>query len=390
MKLKVLIILTCLGLAACKKPPINPDASALLLYYQDSSAKNINHTRYLALLERGRLMGLPGISLLVHDDVNGLWTGATGAADIEQNIKMSQANLFRLASITKTFISTAVLQLSESGKINLDDPISKYLPAEYTKDLANAGNTSIRQVLNHTSGIFNFNKNPNYKLAVINDPFHVWTSLEKIDYARNQDPYFSTGDGWHYSNTNFLLLGELINQVSGLNYDAHIRKNIFDPLQMKHTYFGTENRYPEGLTKSYTDMYGNETIRECTVMDAGVFGPEGGMISTSYDLMLFIRALYTNKVLKPETLQEMMKMVPCVFPQSYYTHYGLGLMNWITPGGEGFGHGGSLTGFSTEMFYFPDKKTTIVVLVNIGILGESPLNDRYQDFLVDLAATVFK
>jgi D-alanyl-D-alanine carboxypeptidase len=125
-------------------------------------------------------------------------------------------------------------------------------------------------------------------------------------------------------------------------------------------------------------------------MDAGVFGPEGGMISAAYDLSIFIKALFEYQVINSQSLGEMLEFVPCKFDQDYYNEYGLGLMNWETIGGTGYGHGGSLTGFSTEMFYFPEKKTTLIVLCNVGILGESPTTQHYQDFLIDLTQTVFE
>lgn len=386
--ISVFVVLSVL--LSCSKLDIHPDLNGLGLYFADSSDRNPNNEKYLALLQRGKTGGLPGLSVLIFTGQDGLWVGASGYADLKDKVKMSPANLFRLASITKSFVSTAVLKLAEDHLLDLDEPLDTYVSSSMTRGIANAGSATVRQTLQHTSGVYDFIDNSNFKLAVINAPYKVWSCRDKLDFARGKDPSFAPGEGWKYSNSNYLLLGEAIEKVSGMTFEAYIRKIIFEPLHMNYTWFGSENRFPEGLVRSYVDMYGNGTLRDISAMDAGVFSAEGGLISTAYDIGLFIGALFDKQIINEQSLLEMMKFVPCEFPQNYYTQYGLGLMNWITAGGIGYGHGGSLTGFSTEMFYFPDRKTILIVLCNVGSMGTSPLDQHYQDFLFDLSKTVLE
>ncbi len=289
----------------------------------------------------------PGITVLIAKDGKVLYKKAFGLADIESNTPLSVDNVFPIGSMTKQFTAVAVLQLVNEGKINLNDDIKKYLP-DY-----NSHNKiiTIENLLTHTSGILGFG-NAEQK----------FTSKEDIiDAIQNDELLFEPGSNFRYSNSAFYLLGLIIEKASGLTYQEYVQKNIFDPLQMKHSYFDTdENDIPmlangNGIRRSKDD-------RIATFHHWAWPYSAGNILSTTEDLLLWNEGLNGDKIV-PQSLLEK-AFTSYVLNNGAKTNYGYG---WNVIPHEGYTeieHGGSTNGSFSEGIRIPEKDLYIVALSN--------------------------
>jgi D-alanyl-D-alanine carboxypeptidase len=155
-------------------------------------------------------------------------------------------------------MAVEILQLKEQGKIDLDAPITKYLPLKYSKYVKNADKISVRNLLNHTSGVPEYNENPQFISQVIEHPLTNFTAVDCLKAISETNPLFASGRKYKYTNTNYLLLSLIGNSITG-DHAAYIEKNIFKPLQLNNTYYGNDFNYLKGLnlTQSYWDVFNN-------------------------------------------------------------------------------------------------------------------------------------
>jgi CubicO group peptidase (beta-lactamase class C family) len=286
-------------------------------------------------------------SVLVVKDGKTLIDQGYGSADLEWNIPNTPTTKFRLGSITKQFTATSVLLLQERGKLNIDDPISKYLPdapAAWSK-------ITIYNVLTHTSGIPSFTGFPDYRSTEWNDT----NPTELVLRFRDKPLDFEPGTKFSYSNSGYVLLGYLIEKVSGQTYADFLQQNIFTPLNMKDTGIDSNaailpqraqgyRRSPRGIEH---DGYISMTIPFSA----------GALYSTTGDLLKWEQALFGGKVLNPESLARM--------TTPFKSDYGLGLFIRTADGHKVITHGGGIEGFNTSLNYYPDDKLTVIVLGNL-------------------------
>jgi D-alanyl-D-alanine carboxypeptidase len=167
---------------------------------------------------------IPGAIIFVDDPGQGSWTTTLGTSDLAARVPMNVNSYMRIGSITKTFTATVILQLVDEGKLRLDDPVAKYLP-----QVPNGTNTTIRELLNMTSGLFDYSTDQDFQQA---DPGKVWDTKDLIAIAFRHRPYFAPGHGLHYTNTNYILLGMLIEQITGMPVEKAFQQRIFAPLGM--------------------------------------------------------------------------------------------------------------------------------------------------------------
>jgi len=198
---------------------------------------------------------IPGASVGVYSEKEGWWVGAQGYADLEKKLPMTNCHLQYLQSISKSYMAVEILQLKEQGKIDLDAPMTNYLPAKYSKYIRNASAVTIRMLLNHTSGIPEYNEAPAFVSNVILHPLQNFSSEDCLKAINGMEFQFSPGSKYKYTNTNYLLLSLIGDAVTG-DHAAYIKKNIFKPLELSNSYYGKDLNYLKGLSlpQSYWDV----------------------------------------------------------------------------------------------------------------------------------------
>lgn len=353
---------------SCRKgEDIAPSFYACNFPFADSSSANPDNSNFNSLLAGLTASGVPGITMSVYHENNGLWLGASGKADLHNNVNMRSCNISRAGSTVKMFTATTVLLLQEEGKLDIDDKISDYLTGDVINKLENAEKATIRQLLQHSSGIYNYIQNLKFQTASLNDLIREWSAEDLLKYAYHQKAYFQPGEDVQYSNTNYILLGMLITEIEGKPFYKVFEEKLFIPLGLTLTSFAAENPVPEGIARGYIDLYSNLQVIESTYYSGwDYYTADGGLISNPCDLNNFFRALMNGQVLNPASISEMMtwQAPKEQDPEFFNIWYGLGIFKMETPQGMAYFHSGDAIGYYCNMMYFPDDGTTIVYASN--------------------------
>ncbi len=261
----------------------------------------------------------------------------------------------------------------EEEKLDLQDTLDKWLPDSIISNVPNAKDITVEQLLNNTSGIFNYTNNPQFgsdQLAVFVDGAEIDTSREAIiqNYVAGEDPYFAPGESFEYSNTNYLLLGMIIESVAGNSYKNEVNRLILSPLGLDNTYFVGDEIHEKTLVSSYADLLGQDGILEDTTEAFSSLAStlsDGGIISNTKDVARFSDALFGGELITPESLNTMLSWSNVDEREvEVADQYGLGVYEEQTPWGENWGHDGGTFGYISKMRYFPETDTTITVFVN--------------------------
>lgn len=315
-----------------------------------------------ALLKQQRkAMRVPGATATIVFADGSRWSSAAGKAIRSPEAKATPRTPFVVGSITKTFVAALILKLAEDGALNLDDPLSRWLPA-----YPNGANISLRQLLSHSSGVHNYFEHPDYGQLVFKRPTHKWAPTEILATFAHK-PYFAPGAGYYYSNTNYVLLGLVAEAAGGAQLGEQLRTRFTHPLGLARTYFQGDGPpvaasakghllKPAGM-KEISDSTGYRPTRSA----ATVAWAAGDGVATADDIATWARALYGGEVLDPESLAEMLD--DARYPGS---GYGLGVRVRQLDGRRLVGHTGSLRGFVAATWHLPADETTIAVLTNRG------------------------
>jgi D-alanyl-D-alanine carboxypeptidase len=268
-----------------------------------------------------------------------------GMANVETQTPLTASTKLRIGSVTKTFTAIAVLQLVEAGKLRLDDPLSRFAP-----EIPDAGAIRIAQLLSHTSGIPDF------------------IPLEEV---RKRPLEFAPGMRINYSNNGYQLLGRIIEKVSGLSWEDYLRQHIFLPAGMTNSGLDRSLNLP-GRAAGYLPGKEGSYLPVLIESAEGAYAA-GGLYSTVEDMLRWIQALDSGKLLSRAMLQR--ATGPGVTSDGRKTVYGLGWMTKEVRGLRRYGHGGDIPGFNAYVAQFPDENFTVVVLANIGMRPPGPLPD---------------
>lgn len=297
---------------------------------------------------------VPGIVALVVDHKRGIdWLYTAGVCDIPKNLPMDSDYTFRIASITKTMTVTILLQLVDEGKIDLDDKLSKYYP-EFPK----ADSITITMLCNMTSGIFNYSSDPDFVPSVLASPSKVWLPQELVDIACSHDFNFSPGKGWDYSNTNIIVVGQIIELLTGNTLESEINNRIFQPLSINNSGFQTSGLVlPGNHGRGYYLGYYEENSDFTEYFDISQGWAAGAVYSTPRELQKYVEALvgggFLSDSLQFRRLNDMILLEP-------NTGYGLGIIKM----GSFYGHGGTFPGFTSLMFHSNEKDCTVIIYFN--------------------------
>jgi D-alanyl-D-alanine carboxypeptidase len=296
------------------------------------------------------------------------WVQAMGVADRASGEPMTPEVHHRVGSVTKTFTATLLLKAADDGLLSLDDTID-----EYVKGVPNGDEITLHQMADMTSGIASYTEDEQWVKEWFSDPTRVWAPEELARIGIKESPLFDPGTEWFYSNTNYVLLGLVLEKVTGKPIDKLYQKEIIWPLDLEETSFpGTSSAIPEPYDHGHTlqgKSSGSKPI-DSTDWSPSSAWTAGEMISTVDDLLVYGRALGTGKgLLSPkaqkERLDSFVSDVPPLNqpPLKGDLAYGIGLgkdHGWV-------GHNGEIPGYNTYLFYHPDIDAVVVVLVNSDI-----------------------
>lgn len=302
-------------------------------------------------------------SILIAKEGRILLSKGYGMADLEHDVPNTPETIFRLGSVTKQFTSMAIMQLQEKGRLNVDDPIAKYLPT-----YPNGEEITIHHLLTHTSGIPNFTSFPDYEKTIM-----IPSPLEKtIQRFKDKPLEFTPGEKFKYSNSGYILLGYIIEKVCGTSYEEFLEENIFQPLNMMNTGYDHHHTLLKHRASGYS--IGGGGLTNAAYIDMSIPHAAGALYSTVEDLYLWDRALYTEKLVKKSSLDKM--FTP--FKGNYA--YGWNVLSLFDR--KVITHGGGINGFRQNIARYVDDDVCIVVLSNI----ETAPVDKIS---MDLAAIVF-
>jgi D-alanyl-D-alanine carboxypeptidase len=295
----------------------------------------------------------PGAVQVVVTPACGRWVGVSGESAPGEPLRPD--HLFRIGSVTKTYVGAAVLQLASEGALDLDDPLEAWVPG-----FPGGAGITLRQLLNHTSGIYNYLEDQAFREELGAHPDKVWPPEALVEVAARNLPYFPPGEGWHYSNTNFILLGMILEKASGADLATVLRERLLDPLALKSTWLDGEEHVRGEIARGYGPAGDDVTAR----YHPSVAWAAGAMVASAADVAGWAEALYAGEALDEASRREMLAN-PVETDIAGMT-YGLAVME-LDPsvvGAAAFGHTGDIFGYHTQMLYLPEKDSVIVSIVN--------------------------
>jgi D-alanyl-D-alanine carboxypeptidase len=332
------------------------------------SATGVTVANLDARLARLRVkLGLPGLSVAILFDDGTTWTGTAGYADVKAKRLVTTDTGFAIASVSKTFTAALIMRLVEEGLLSLDESVRRYLPT-----LAIDKRITIRELLDHTSGLRDFFFHPKVDAALLAERARPWDATESLRYVGKA--YFPPGTGWHYSNTNYLILGLVAEAVGGRPIADQLRTEFFEPLGLADTIYQGSELPSEPLAHGYRFTGPGTNLPAIDLSDGtGIVpftsvvtaaGAAGSIATSAEDLARWGRALYGGSVLTPLSMFAMVSDVSHTAGYDPNVPYGLGVQSVVIDGHPTLGHSGRLLGFRAALRYLPDEGITIAVLTN--------------------------
>jgi D-alanyl-D-alanine carboxypeptidase len=327
--------------------------------------------------QKGIADGYPGIVGLVRSGDSTQYI-SDGTGDQSTNAPADPKAQFRIGSNTKAFIATVLLQLEAEGKLSLDDTVAKWLPNAVNANGYTGTTITIRELLNHTSGLPDYEHNPVFTASYGSnlEPNRVWAPQALVDMAlAQQQPTSAPGQTWAYSNTNFVLAGMVIQAVTGNDAATEVQNRIITPLGLTNTSFPTSDPTLHGNYLHGYEYWTSLVLRDVTVSNVQAYGTAGAMVSTLDDLATFTRALIGGKLLPPAQEAELKTTVPTGMPN---VNYGLGIMQQTLPCGQTvWFHNGGVLGYFSQWLSNDDGSKQVIEANNEFHLtfGTQGLND---------------
>ncbi|MET8223576.1 serine hydrolase domain-containing protein [Streptomyces sp. NPDC005301] len=309
-----------------------------------------------------RAAEIPGVVVGLWMPGKGSYVRATGLADIDTGEPMTTREFVRIGSETKTFTVTALLKLVDDGRIGLDDPISAYVDG-----VPNGDRITLRHLAEMRSGLYPYSDDPDFDHDLMSDPNRYFSPEELLEYGYRHKNTFAPGKKFEYNNSNLILLGLVIEKVTGHRLADVIERRVLRPAHLRHTLFPEGSEFPEPHPRGYTNQTLSGEVADSTDWDPSWAWAAGAMISNLHDLHRWAKIVATGELISPRLQAERLKTLPTGHPG---TTYGLGIFKsdgWI-------GHNGSIPGYETVTVYLPSKKATLVVMINTDITvgGQEP------------------
>ena len=356
------VLFTILAITACTASP--PTAPAPFVEPKLTLTQKLQN----ALDRERKTSSVKGVSASIILPNEEIWLGVSGMSDPTIEEQINPKTLFDLCSVGKNYVAALVLQLVEEGKLRLDDPLQKWLP-----DYPNIDNSiTIRQMLNHTSGIYDFVKHPQSPWQMAYKSTRRWTQ-EQILLCLVDKPYFPPGNGYHYSSTNYILLRMIVEKATGLKVSKEIENRFLSPLNLYHTIIiDPLEPIPQGMT--IANNWIGESVDLAPKPQPWTTTSPHLIYATAEDAARWMHLLYCEKkVLSQNSLELMLDFHSPAPGDPPLSGYGLGVMfvdhelaekSFGVKGARMWGHGGSTLGFRSIVMYLPEQGTTISVLIN--------------------------
>lgn len=318
---------------------------------------------------------MPGMAVGVWVPGQGSFVRAFGTSSLASGRPLRLDDHFRIASISKTFTATAILRLADQHKLSISDPLSKYISG-----IQNGDRITVAQLLNMTSGVYDYVNDPAVLRAYARNPVRPFSLRDVVATIKRHKPMFAPGTEAVYDNSNYYLLGAIVEKVTHTSLGAVITSQILRPLGLRHTSYPTAAALPAPFSRGYLDQpdFGP---RDVTASNPAFAGGAGAIISTLGDLKVWAKALATGSLLAPATQSLRLRTRILNHSPKVSVRYGMG----ITEINGLLGHDGAIFGYGSAMFYLPSRHATIVVLGNNNDLG----NPKPLVTAIALAAYLF-
>lgn len=335
---------------------------------------------------------IPGLNFSVICENGEQFNYSSGYADTLNKIEMNENHVLFSGSVGKTYAVAVLMQLVDEGKINFEDLFLSYFPEnDWLKNLPNIEKITIDMLITHTSGLPRYIEDPKVWLTLLDNPDKVWTYEERFSYAYNMQPAHEPGKGWAYSDTNYLLLGMLIEKMSGSNFYELVAEKLLTPGDLKNTHPSLKRDIPN-LPLAYSHLNDDLFNMPGIVVSNGkyVFNPQfewtgGGFASTTSDLAMWAKFYFEGKFFSDEMLDKI--ITPTKFGSDIggEDKCGAGSFIYETKYGKAYGHTGFVPGFNTIFAYFPKHRLAMALQSNCDYAKK---HKSFMSYLIDIMETM--
>jgi D-alanyl-D-alanine carboxypeptidase len=361
-------------------------AFSSVAFGQSSSVEELQR-----VLDSLRVAGnYPGLSMSIVFKDNSNITLTSGFNDVGKAIPLKTSDKLLQGSVGKTYAAAIAMQQIGKKALDLEEKVSKYLGHyDWYPRIPNANDITVRMLMNHTSGVMRYEFKESFTKDLTANPDKTWKPEELLSYVLDEKASFEAGKGWEYSDTNYILLGMILEKITGKKFYQLVADHILKPLNLKNT-FPSDKRMLPGLAQGYAGEANDFGGKDKVIDESGNFiiNPQfewtgGGIYSTTQDLAQWGKLLYEGKAFDKVLLEKMFEGVPAKLGKD--SKYGLGVIMKPTPLGETYGHSGFFPGYLTEMAYFPNQQVCIALQANSSDFKK--IRTRLSNALVILMKT---
>ncbi len=357
---------------------------------QDQAKDTLEQRLQVALNEVVEETNWPGATAAVVLPDGEVIQLAAGLADVEAGAAMPRNARMLVGSTGKMIVSTVALQLVGEGMLKLDKPAADYLGSkDWFNALPNSGEITVRQLMNHTSGLPRYVFQPEFTDSLVNDPARQWTIKQRTALLADDEAVHVPGEGWAYSDTNYIVLGALLEQITGQSFYDLARQRVIEPLGLVDTIESDQPELP-GLVQGYFGENNPFGLSGKAVVDGHyVINPQfewcgGGFLSTTADLAQLARAIHAGELIPPEVHQQLVQAVDFRTGLPAETGYGLGTFVWKTDFGLFMGHAGIMPGYLTQVEYSQDHGFAVALQCN----SDADMGRHHHHGVQELAGVV--
>lgn len=327
---------------------------------------------------------LVGITAAAFVPGQGMWLGASGINSSDSD-KMTIDMVMGAGSVTKNFMSAIILQLAEADSLSLNDSVGQWLPP-YTNI---TGSATIRQLLDHSSGIYNVTDNPSFISAITSNWGRLWTIEEVLTGGYVLAPYFTPGTTFRYSNTNYMLLALIIEKIMGTNLFTQFKSRFYHRYQMNESFFEVDDTVTSPYAHNWADLNGDGIPEDAFFLPKTAFNSStigaGGVISRPENIVRYLKNLFGGKIISNNSISQMLTFRPANI--SGANGYGLGVMRYNVSGRSCYGHGGNSFGYTTVAIYDPVDSIAIAIMMNKDLNG-GPVGINFLNYVIQNNPTV--
>lgn len=342
------------------------------------------------VLKKYTALGIPGLAITVYTPDTGSWSHTEGFANVEKEIPLNTRHVHYLQSVSKTYMAVAILKLFEAGRLDLDAPFTTYLDDAVLNSIPGSDKITVRMLLNHTSGLPEYNTHPEIVSRIMQDPLRVFGVSDLLACLRDSSLESEPGTQYRYRNTNYTVLSLIGDAITG-DHVAYINKEILEKLGLRETWYLTKDNYQDDipLVDSYWDVLMEErpaNISKFQKANVASLKGDDGLVCTTEDAVKFLNGLMRGDLLKQETLTMMQEWVK---NDAGEPRYGLGLTYYDLDVTYGIGHSGGGIGAGCVLLYLPELQATVFLATNFNTMLESPIRKKAENLQMDVLSALF-